>query len=75
MGFLIRLIIVKEEVNLKICKSDIKEEKNVLFIIKKEKKKRAHRFNVKRKILEGKVNLTFYSATNKKGAQLFFLMR
>ena len=67
-----RLIIVEEEMNLKICKSDIKEEQNVLFI--KKKKKRAQCFNVKRRILEGKVNLTFYSA-KKKGALLFFLMR
>ena len=61
---------------MKICKSDIKEEQNVLFI--KKKKKKAQRFNVKCKILEGKVNLTFYSAQKKKkrkkkrGAQLFF---
>ena len=31
------VIIVEEEVNLKICKSDIKEEQNVLFIKKKKK--------------------------------------
>ena len=57
--------------NLKIGQSDIKEEQNVLFI---QKKKRAQRFNVKRRILKGKLNLTFYSTKKEKekGAQHFF---
>ena len=43
-----------------------------------KKKKKAQRFNVKCKILEGKVNLTFYSAQKKKKKNEehnFFLMR
>ena len=51
-----------------------------MFYSSKKKKKKAQRFNVKCKILEGKVNLTFYSAQKKKKRKKkeehnFFLMR
>ena len=67
------LIIVEEEVNLKICRFDIKEEQNVLFIKKiiiLLKKSTTFKCKTQNSRREGEPNILF--SKKEKGAQLFF---